>query len=495
MSEIRPLTLKNTLSGEKELFKPITPGRVGMYLCGPTVYGEPHLGHARSAIDCDVVYRYLLHLGYRVRFVRNITDVGHLEDEVNEQGEDKISKKARLEQLEPMEVAQHYTNIYRAAMADLNTLTPSIEPRASGHIIEQISAVEAILERGLAYEVNGSVYFDVPAYAKQYPYGELSGRKLDELLAGSRELQSQDEKRNQTDFALWKKADESHIMQWPSPWGQGFPGWHMECTAMSGKYLGVPFDIHMGGMDLKFPHHEAEIAQCKSAHDKAPVNYWLHNNMVTLDGQKMAKSKGNFITLAEMFSGNHKLLEQAYSPQVVRFFMLQSHYSSTMDFSNTALQAAEKALERLRTAWQAFQDFDANACTGSEDSERSRHLLELCEKCYDRMSDDFNTAETLGVLFEMASIANALLNGQEASDQISPASFAQMKEHYRAFAVDVLGIELEASAGQGDDRSEALLDLFAELRQEARAEKNWALSDAIRDRLAELGFDVKDTKL
>lgn len=496
MTTTRTLILKNSLSGKKEEFKPITEGRVGMYLCGPTVYGEPHLGHARSAITFDVVYRYLLFLGYKVRFVRNITDVGHLEDEVNEGGEDKIAKKARLEQLEPMEVAQHYTNVYRDAMARLNTLPPSIEPTASGHIIEQIELVGKILENGLGYEVNGSVYFDVPAYADKYNYGELSGRKLDELLAGSRELESQDEKRHPADFALWKKADESHIMQWPSPWGQGFPGWHMECTAMSSKYLGVPFDIHCGGMDLKFPHHEGEIAQCFGAFDKAPVNYWLHNNMVTLDGQKMAKSKGNFITLEELFTGNHELLEQSYSPQVLRFFVLQSHYSSPIDFSNTALQAAEKALERIRNAWSVMKAFDENEYSeAGVESDSVKRIHAQCEACYDRMCDDFNTAETLSALFDMASLANSLANGQVAKEEVDRESLNLMKVTFERFSKEVLGIELETEGSVGDSKEDALLELLSELRNEARADKNWALSDAIRDRLAALGFESKDQKL
>lgn len=496
MTTMRTLILKNSLSGKKEEFKPITEGRVGMYVCGPTVYGEPHLGHARSAITFDIVFRYLLFLGYKVRFVRNITDVGHLEDEVNEGGEDKIAKKARLEQLEPMEVAQHYTNVYRDAMAELNTLPPSIEPTASGHIIEQIELVQRILENGLAYEVNGSVYFDVPAYADKYEYGDLSGRKLDELLAGSRELESQEEKRHPADFALWKQADESHIMQWPSPWGQGFPGWHMECTAMSSKYLGVPFDIHGGGMDLKFPHHEGEIAQCFGAYDTAPVNYWMHNNMVTLDGQKMAKSKGNFITLDELFTGNHELLEQAYPPQVLRFFVLQSHYSSPIDFSNTALQAAEKALERIRNAWSVMKSLDGNEYSQERiESDIVNRIKAQCQACYDRMCDDFNTAETLGALFDMASLANSLSNGQIAKEEVDQDSLNLMKETFERFSTEVLGIELETGSSAGDSKEDALLELLSELRNEARAEKNWALSDSIRDRLAALGFESKDQKL
>ncbi|MEL6537085.1 MAG: cysteine--tRNA ligase [Bacteroidota bacterium] len=480
--------IKNTLTGEKEVFSPIVEGKVGMYVCGPTVYGEPHLGHARSAITFDVVFRYLSYLGYKVRYVRNITDVGHLEDEVSGAGEDKVAKKARLEQLEPMEVAQRYTNIYRDKMAMLNVSPPSIEPTASGHITEQIAVIEQIISRGMAYEAAGSVYLDVTAYAEKYHYGELSGRVLEELMAGSRSLEGQKEKKHPADFALWKKADASHIMQWSSPWGKGFPGWHIECTAMSSKYLGVPFDIHGGGMDLKFPHHEAEIAQSYAAFGTPPVNYWMHNNMMTLEGQKMAKSKGNFISLGQMFSGEHPLLEQAYHPMTVRFLMLQAHYGSPIDFSNKALKSAEVACNKLLKGLELIRGLQADG-SRETDSALSEQVMEKCQSCFDKMNDDFNTAETIACLFELLSIAHKLGQGNTT---ISGQALDRLKATYEGFLTEVMGIRPEASSES--QLLPEVMEILSDLRQDARAKKDFELSDFIRDRLNQLGIQINDSK-
>ena len=489
MESIDPkIYVKNTLTGKKEVFKPITKKRVGMYVCGPTVYGEPHLGHARSAITFDVIFRYFTYLGYQVRYVRNITDVGHLEDELNGEGEDKIAKKARLEQLEPMEVAQRYTNLYRDMMAKLNVLPPSIEPTASGHIIEQIGVIQDIVSNGLGYESEGSVYLDVTAYAEKYHYGELSGRVLEELLTGSRSLAGQEEKKHPADFALWKKADASHIMQWPSPWGMGFPGWHIECTAMSSKYLGVPFDIHGGGMDLKFPHHEAEIAQSYAAFGCAPVNYWMHNNMMTLEGQKMAKSKGNFISLGQMFSGEHHLLNKAYSPMTVRFLMLQAHYGSPIDFSNQALESAEVASNKLLKGLNFINDLQ-NDETNQVDDSLSEQILETCQSCFTKMNDDFNTAETIASLFGLLSLAHKSI---QTGSNLSLEALNRLKDTYKGFLCDVMGIRSEVSS-----ESQVLpevMDVLMEVRQEARTKKDFALSDFIRDRLSTLGIRMNDGK-
>ena len=481
--------VKNTLTGEKEVFTPISKGKVGIYVCGPTVYGEPHLGHARSAITFDIVYRYFRFLGYKVRYVRNITDVGHLEDELNGLGEDKIAKKARIERLEPMEVAQYYTNLYRDMMTRLNVLPPSIEPTASGHIIEQIAIIERIISNELAYVVEGSVYLDVVRYTQKYHYGELSGRVLDELLAGSRALEGQDQKRHPADFALWKKAETGHIMQWPSPWGMGFPGWHIECTAMSSKYLGVPFDIHGGGMDLKFPHHEAEIAQSYAAFDCAPVNYWMHNNMMTLEGQKMAKSKGNFITLGQMFTGEHPLLEKAYNPMTVRFLMLQAHYGSPIDFSNQALKSAEVACAKLLKGLELVNSLQSRVSSSTSPDRFSKHILDTCQSCYDKMNDDFNTAETIACLFDLLAVAQKLVH---LGDSISTGALHRLKQTYKGFLTDVLGIHSEASTQ--DVLLPEVMDILLELRQQARAQKNFSLSDHIRDRLATIGIQVNDSK-
>ncbi|MEM8926726.1 MAG: cysteine--tRNA ligase [Bacteroidota bacterium] len=489
--DYRPVYIKNSLKGQKELFVPIVKGKVGMYVCGPTVYGEPHLGHARSAITFDTVFRYFKFLGYKVRYVRNITDVGHLEDELNEQGEDKIAKKARIEQLEPMEIAQHYTNLYRDMMSKLNVLPPSIEPTASGHIVEQIDMIEKIIANGFAYESEGSVYLDVVKYAKRYHYGQLSGRVLDDLLSGSRTLDGQDQKKNPVDFALWKKADAGHIMQWRSPWGMGFPGWHIECSAMSIKYLGLPFDIHGGGMDLKFPHHEAEIAQCYAAFDRAPVHYWMHNNMVTLDGQKMAKSKGNFISLGQMFSGNHPLLEKAYSPMTLRFVMLQAHYGSTIDFSNQTMKSAEVASGKLLRGLKLIDGLQAIK-SGNVDNDLTARVLTISESCYEKMSDDFNTAETIASLFELLRLANKLKEGQIS---IPKGILTILQNTYRGFLTEVLGVydETETST-QDKQRFSNMMDIMIEVREQARFQKQFAFSDYIRNRLADLGIQVQDGK-
>jgi cysteinyl-tRNA synthetase len=484
------LKVYNTLTSKKEVFKPIADKAVGMYVCGPTVYGEPHLGHARSSITFDVVYRYLSFLGYRVRYVRNITDVGHLEDEQNETGEDKILKKARIEELEPMEVAQHYTNLYRDAMRALNVKEPSIEPTATGHIPEQIEAILKIIENGFAYVVEGSVYFDVQAYANRYHYGQLSGRVLEELKALSRDdLDGTEEKRFHADFALWKKASPEHIMQWKSPWGQGFPGWHIECTAMSSKYLGIPFDIHGGGMDLKFPHHEAEISQSLGAFGKAPVNYWLHNNMVTLNGQKMAKSKGNYITLNELFQGKHPLLHRAYSPLVVRFFILQAHYGSTIDFSNESLVAAENALKKLEMSCQKLNSIVSHADL-TENKELEKEILEACDKCYEAMNDDFNTAKLIAALFELSRIINIVYDNKN-ENKLKKESIEKLANTYKSFWRDVLGIqEVKSQSNKLDE----VLSVVMELRKQAKEEKNYAFSDLIRQKLEDIGVQINDGK-
>ena len=485
-----PLYLTNSLTRQKELFEPINPPFVGLYVCGPTVYGDPHLGHARAAITFDVIFRYLKYKGYKVRYVRNITDVGHLEDEEAGQGEDKIAKKARVERVEPMEIVQTYTIRYHEGMDALNCLRPSIEPTASGHIIEQIQLVEKILENGLAYEVNGSVYFDLEKYLEDNSYGDLSGKVIEDLQAGSRNTEGMDEKRSPNDFALWKKADSKHIMRWKSPWGDGFPGWHLECTTMSSKYLGDKFDIHGGGLDLQFPHHEAEIAQCRGAHGHDPVNYWLHNNMVTIDGAKMSKSAGNFINLADLFEGNHELLEKGFDPMVVRFLMLQSHYRSKIDFSNDALIAAEKGYNRLMNAVDLLKKMEppANESKGKLDDE----ISEYCDRCHETMSDDFNTAQTLAALFELASKINAMHNGQLDKNDVSVSVFTKMNKTIDDFVFDVLGLKEETTSK--DSKTAELIELLIEIRAEARERKDYATSDKIRDDLAAIGILLKDDK-
>ena len=483
------LYVYNTLMRRKEVFKPLNEGHVGMYVCGPTVYGDAHLGHARPAITFDIVFRYLTHIGYKVRYVRNITDVGHLEHDADE-GEDKIAKKARLEQLEPMEVAQYYTNRYHDAMDALGCLRPSIEPHATGHIMEQIDLVDEILNNGFAYESNGSIYFDVEAYNKKHKYGILSGRSLENVKDASRELAGVGEKRNQADFALWKAAQPEHIMRWKSPWSVGFPGWHCECTAMGRKYLGNHFDIHGGGMDLVFPHHECEIAQAVASQGDEMVKYWIHNNMITINGQKMGKSLGNFITLPEFFSGNHPQLEQAYSPMTIRFFILQAHYRSTVDFSNDALKAAEKGLERLMDAWKLLGTLQPVA----GGSVKLQTVEEILQHCYDAMYDDFNTPIVISNLFEACRLINSIADKKETIDA---EALEAMKQLFSVFVFEILGLKETSATGENKEREEAygkVVDMLLEQRMKAKQNKDWATSDLIRDQLAALGFEVKDTK-
>lgn len=481
------LVIYNSLSRQKEAFVPLNAPHVGMYVCGPTVYGDGHLGHARPAITFDIVFRYLSHLGYKVRYVRNITDVGHLEHDADE-GEDKIAKKARLEQLEPMEVVQHYLLRYHHAMEKLGVLPPSIEPHASGHIIEQIEYIKTILDSGYAYESEGSVYFDVPKFNRDYGYGKLSGRNIDELLATTRALDGQDQKRNPADFALWKKAAPEHIMHWPSPWSEGFPGWHLECSTMSEKYLGRHFDIHGGGMDLKFPHHECEIAQSVAHNGEPTVRYWMHNNMITINGKKMGKSLGNFITLDEFFTGTHPLLEQAYSPMTIRFFILQAHYRGTVDFSNEALQGAEKALERMCDGYRRLQDLKAS------DVSTLDGVADLEKRAYESLYDDFNTPVLIGVLFDAVRMINQVYDhtATATSDDIEA-----LKKLFDTFLIEILGIVPDGASDAGAASLkpyQEAVDLLLQIRAEAKANKNWATSDLIRDRLAAIGFTVKDTK-
>ena len=476
----------NSLTRKKEQFIPIHEPNVGMYVCGPTVYGDPHLGHARPAITFDILFRYLKHLGYKVRYVRNITDVGHLEHDADE-GEDKIVKKARLEQLEPMEVVQFYLNRYHKAMEALNVLPPSIEPHASGHIIEQIEYIKQILADGYAYISDGSVYFDVVKYNNDFHYGKLSGRNIDELRNTTRELDGQQEKRNPCDFALWKKATPEHIMHWPSPWSEGYPGWHLECSTMSEKYLGATFDIHGGGMDLMFPHHECEIAQsvAHSGHDA--VKYWMHNNMITINGQKMGKSLGNFITLEEFFTGNNKDLAQAYSPMTIRFFILQAHYRGTVDFSNDALQAAEKALDRMIEGWRRL-----NALKPGEKSDTD--VSEFRKKCYEAMNDDLNTPIVIATLFDACKIINQANDGKIS---LSAADIDELKDVFNTFLIDILGIKTDIVEGENASALEPFekaVDLLLEIRKDAKSKKDWATSDLIRNRIEQIGFEVKDTK-
>ncbi|MEL7003441.1 MAG: cysteine--tRNA ligase, partial [Bacteroidota bacterium] len=435
-----PITLYNTLSKKKETFIPVYKDKVGMYVCGPTVYSDVHLGNVRTFMSFDVIYRYLSYLGYKVRYVRNITDVGHLENDADE-GEDKISKKARIEQLEPMEIVQQYTNGFHDVLNEFNVLPPSIEPSATGHIIEQIEMVKTLIDRGMAYEVNGSVYFDVSKYDKEHDYGKLSGRNIEELMESGRTLDSQDEKRNKIDFAIWKKASPNHIMRWDSPWGLGFPGWHLECTVMSTKYLGDTFDIHGGGMDLVFPHHECEIAQSVGSTGKDPVKYWLHSNMLTVNSQKMSKSLGNSFLPQQLFDGDHELLDRGYSPMVVRFFMLQSHYSSTLDFSNDALGAAEKGYKRLMEGLKAANQLKYMA--GTLDQSFDDRIQELIAHLFQNMGDDFNTAKTLAVLFEITSIFNSLKAGKMSIGQLTESTFNDLLTHYKGFIHNVLGLKEE----------------------------------------------------
>ena len=477
------LVVYNTLSRKKEVFEPLHAPFVGMYVCGPTVYGDAHLGHARPAITFDLVFRYLQHLGYKVRYVRNITDVGHLEHDADE-GEDKIAKKARLEKLEPMEVAQYYTDRYHTAMDVLNVKRPSIEPRASGHIIEQIEVVEKLLEAGYAYESNGSVYFDVRKYNDATgKYGCLSGRVIDELLSTTRELDGQSEKHNTADFALWKNASPEHIMRWNSPWGVGFPGWHIECTAMGTKYLGETFDIHGGGMDLLFPHHESEIAQQTGITGHGPCKYWMHNNMITINGQKMGKSLGNFITLGEFFEGSHNMLEKAYSPMTIRFFILQAHYRSTVDFSNEALQAAEKGFGRLMQAYKTLQKLQPAKTS-------SVNVSEYRQKCYDAMNDDLNSPILIAHLFDITKVINS---ANDKKETLTQADIDELKSIFNTFVFDILGLKDEQS-GDNTVLLDGLISMILDVRQQAKSQKDWTTSDRIRDELQKLGVSIKDGK-
>ena len=477
------LQIYNTLSRKKEVFEPIQPPFVGMYVCGPTVYGYAHLGHARSAITFDIVFRYLKHHGYKVRYVRNITDVGHLENDADE-GEDKITKKARLEELEPMEVVKYFTDRYHFNMDQLNLLRPSIEPTASGHIIEQINLVKTLLDKGFAYENEGSVYFDVAHYNKDFNYGKLSGRKIEDLLQYTRKLAGQQEKQNSFDFAIWKKADDKHIMRWPSPWSDGFPGWHLECSAMGARYLGEKFDIHGGGMDLLFPHHECEIAQSNAITGHDPAKYWMHNNMITVNGQKMGKSLNNFITLDEFFTGNHDALDQAYTPMTVRFFMLQAHYRSTLDFSNEALKAAEKGIDRLFDAYELIEQLKP-AQTSSIDV---RKFVKLCAEA---INDDFNTPIVLAHLFDLSKTINSVNDGKAT---LTSDDIALIKQLFDDYLFTILGLKKEKTSEDNSHLVEGLMATIINLRQDAKNARDYATADQIRDELAKLNIQIKDTK-
>src|SRR6476661_6605202 len=488
------LKIYNSYSREKEIFEPLTKGHVGMYVCGPTVSGESHLGHARPYITFDVIYRYLMHLGYKVRYVRNITDAGHFEEEGRE-AEDNVSKKAMIEKLEPMELVQKYTNLFHWAMKQLNNLDPTIEPTATGHIVEQIDMIKKIIEAGYAYVVNGSVYFDVKKYSEHYPYGRLSGRIVDDLLETTRTLEGQDEKRNKGDFALWKAAPPQHIMRWTSPWGQGFPGWHIECSAMSTKYLGTEFDIHGGGMDLQFPHHESEIAQSTICNDHMPARYWLHNNMITVNGRKMGKSYNNQIRLTEMFSGDHPLLEKAYSPMTIRFFILQTHYRSTLDFGNEALQAAEKGMKRLWEAHEVLKKMKLNEFEFNDekvDRELDSKVVGLLNEFDEFMNDDLNTAKVLANMFEIVPVINSIKDKHIPADSIGSAILQRMKTYFKAYMEDILGLQAETNTN--DNKLSGVLQLLIDLRKDARSKKDYATSDKIRNQLATMGIQLKDEK-
>lgn len=486
------LKVYNSLTRQKEVFESLTPGHVGMYVCGPTVSGESHLGHARPYITFDVLYRYLTHLGYKVRYVRNITDAGHFEEEGRE-AEDKISKKAVLEKLEPMELVQKYTNLFHWAMDQFNTVPPSIEPTATGHIVEQIGMIQQIIEAGYAYEVNGSVYFDVKKYAASHDYGKLSGRVIDDLLETTRELEGQEEKRDRADFALWKSAAPEHIMRWQSPWGVGFPGWHIECSAMATKYLGAQFDIHGGGMDLQFPHHESEIAQSTICNHTAPVRYWMHNNMITINGKKMGKSYNNVIKLTELFSGDHPILEKAYHPMTVRFFILQTQYRSTLDFGNEALQAAEKGLKRLMEAHEWLAKYDAGSTKyEGKDKALDEKVLQLIAEFDEFMNDDLNTAKVLASMFELVPVINGLKDKHIAADALSSDTIQLLQTKLKLYIEDIFG--LKSISGEDSGRFNAVMQILIELRKDAKSKKDFVTSDKIRNQLAELGIQLKDEK-
>lgn len=477
------LKMYNSITGEKEVFKPIHEGKVGMYVCGPTVYNYVHLGNCRTFISFDLVYRYLKHLGYAVRYVRNITDVGHMVDDVDE-GEDKIAKRARIEQIEPMEIVQKYTLNFHNILKQFNNLPPSIEPTATGHIIEQIEIIQAIINNGFAYEVNGSVYFDVEKYNQSHNYGILSGRKIEDMLSNTRDLDGQSDKRNPLDFALWKNAEPQHIMRWPSPWGDGFPGWHLECTAMSTKYLGKHFDIHGGGMDLKFPHHECEIAQNEASTGNSPVNYWMHANMLTLNGKKMAKSTGNNILPDELFSGENNILSKGFAPAVARFFILQAHYRSILDFSDDAILASERGYQRLMEAIKSLKDLKTS-------SNSSVDITKWRQSCYDAMNDDFNSPILIANLFEAVKFINLIKDNKET---ISATDLDTLIHSMNAFVFDVLGLENTETASANNEKLEGVVNMLIGMRNEARANKDFAMSDHIRDELAKIGIQLKDGK-
>ena len=486
------LKVYNSLTRQKEIFESITPGHVGMYVCGPTVSGESHLGHARPYITFDVLYRYLTHLGYKVRYVRNITDAGHFEEEGRE-AEDKISTKAILEKLEPMELVQKYTNLFHWAMEQFNTIQPSIEPTATGHIVEQIGMIQQIIAAGYAYEVNGSVYFDVKKYAASHDYGKLSGRVIDDLLETTRELEGQEEKKDRADFALWKNAAPEHIMRWQSPWGVGFPGWHIECSAMATKYLGAQFDIHGGGMDLQFPHHESEIAQSTICNHTAPVRYWMHNNMITINGKKMGKSYNNVIKLTELFSGDHPILEKAYHPMTVRFFILQTQYRSTLDFGNEALQAAEKGLKRLLEAHEWFSKYEVGSGKWEvKDKSLDEKVLQLIAAFSQFMNDDFSTAKVLANLFELVPVINGLKDKHIAADALSSDTIQLLQTKMKLYIEDIFGLKSISSEDSG--RFDSVMQILIELRKDAKSKKDFVTSDKIRNQLAELGIQLKDEK-
>ena len=477
------LVIYNTLTRQKEDFKPINPPFVGLYVCGPTVYSDVHLGNARTFVSFDMIYRYLVHLKYKVRYVRNITDAGHLEGDRDE-GDDKFAKKAKLEQLEPMEIVQKYTNGFHEVMREMNTLPPSIEPTATGHICEQIEMVKKILAKGYAYEINGTVYFDVEKYNKEFPYGQLTNRKLEELLEGTRELSGQDEKKGRLDFALWIKAKPETLMQWPSPWGPGFPGWHIECSAMSSKYLGDTFDIHGGGMDLQATHHTNEIAQSQACNHTAPVNYWMHTNMLTVNGVRMSKTAGNGFLPGELFTGNHPLLDKGYAPMAVRFFMMQTHYGSTLDFSNEALQASEKGYAKLMNAMKTVDSLKASATSTS-------NIKELQQNCYDAMNDDFNAPIVVANLFEGVRIINSVNDGKET---ITADDLALLKTTMQDFVYDVLGLKSENSNTANDKALQGVMEMILSIRKDAKQNKDFATSDKIRKELEAIGIQIKDSK-
>jgi cysteinyl-tRNA synthetase len=488
------LKVYNSLTRTKEIFMPLTPGHVGMYVCGPTVYSDVHLGNCRTFISFDIIYRYLRYIGYKVRYVRNITDAGHLEGDRDE-GDDKFSKKARLEQLEPMEIVQKYTVGFHKVMDLFNNLPPTIEPAATGHITEQIRMAQQIIDNGYAYVVNGTVYFDVEKYNKEKPYGILTNRKLEDMLEGTRELGGQDEKRGRLDFALWIKAGPDHLMQWPSPWGMGFPGWHIECSAMSEKYLGKQFDIHGGGLDLAATHHTNEIAQSQACYHNAPVRYWLHTNMLTVNGVRMSKSAGNGFLPEELFSGSHQLLEKAYSPMNVRFFMLQTHYRSTLDFSNEALQAAEKGLKRLWEAYEILKNFDTNneqRTTNNVDKELDAKVKKLVGEFDENMNDDFNTAKVLASMFELVPVINSIKDKTIALSNLSKETLELLQAKFKNYLEDVFG--LKSVSESDNNKLQGVMQLLIDIRKEAKGKKDFVTSDKIRNQLSELGITIKDEK-